>query len=215
MFDVTKTNLFYNKSLAVEVVPTFHPQKGIRVALFWSRTIHFVVLFPPITSALNRPLFNFATELVTIPVKHQLPVRYDSMRWDKRRVPKESAQLHGIFDISLSISSKKNLAQVQKRILHKFKKESCWSSKKNIAQFNEICDIMSRISTSLKKDLTQFHGIFDISHMHMQEFHWNVQDNYRPQTKLRKGNFSQACVKNSVHGGGQDSHCSGRYAFFL
>ena len=132
MFDVTKTNLFYNKSLAVEVVPTFHPQKGIRVALFWSRTIHFVVLFPPITSALNRPLFNFATELVTIPVKHQLPVRYDSMRWDKRRVPKESAQLHGIFDISLSISSKKNLAQVQKesctsskRILLKFKKESC------------------------------------------------------------------------------------------
>ena len=72
-----KTNLFNNKSVAVEVVPTFHPKKGIRVALFWSKTILLVVLFLPITSAVDRPLFNFATELVTIPVKHQSPVSYD------------------------------------------------------------------------------------------------------------------------------------------
>ena len=103
---MTKTNLFNNKSLAVEVVPTFHPQKGIRVALFWSKTIHLVVLFLPITSAVNRPFFNFATELVTIPVKHQLPVRYDSMRQTKRtscedeqEFRKNRAQFDGIFDI--------------------------------------------------------------------------------------------------------------------
>ena len=145
MFDVTKTNLFNGKSLSVEVVPTFHPQKGIRVALFRSRIIHLVVLFLPITSALKSPFFfNFATELVTIAVKHQSPVRYDSTRWDKRRerVMRTSTssdriapQFNGNFDFSLrtSTSSKKNLAQVQKRILHKFKKESCTRSKKNLA----------------------------------------------------------------------------------
>ena len=48
------------------------------------------------------------------------------------------------------------------------------SSKKNLAQFDGIFDISWRISTSSRENLAQFDRILDI--FHMQEFYRNIQD---------------------------------------
>ena len=110
MFDVGKTNPFNNKSLAAEVVPTFHLKKEMRVELFWSKTIHLVVLFCQLHQLLTVLFFNFATELVTIPVKHQSLVRYERQTKrasceHEREVWNYLAQFDRIFDISLGTST--------------------------------------------------------------------------------------------------------------